>query len=87
MTDEAQRLDMMMEIERLNALKIQEEIELRRHLQNKQGASMKTQDWKKHVMQITAKQSVSTIKMEYSMRNGKWRMYSVTINIYVSANS
>ncbi|CAF1370235.1 unnamed protein product [Adineta steineri] len=36
MTDEAQRLDMMMEIERLNALKIQEEIELRRHLQNKQ---------------------------------------------------
>ncbi|CAF0818971.1 unnamed protein product [Adineta steineri] len=40
MTDEAQRLDMMMEIERLNALKIQEEIELRRHLQNKQGASM-----------------------------------------------
>lgn len=32
---EDKRLDMMMEIDRLNALKIQEEIEKRRHLQNK----------------------------------------------------
>ena len=31
-TEEDKRLDMMMEIERLNALKIQEEIERRRHL-------------------------------------------------------
>lgn len=36
MVDEDKRLDMMMEIERLNALKIQEEIENRRHLQNKE---------------------------------------------------
>ena len=33
--EEDKRLDMMMEIDRLNALKIQEEIENRRHLQNK----------------------------------------------------
>ena len=36
MVDEDKRLDMMMEIERLNALKIQEEIEQRRHFQNKE---------------------------------------------------
>ncbi len=34
--EEDKRLDMMMEIERLNALKIQEEIEQRRQLQNKE---------------------------------------------------
>ncbi|CAF1466282.1 unnamed protein product, partial [Adineta ricciae] len=38
--EEDKRLDMMMEIDRLNALKIQEEIEKRRHLQNKLGASL-----------------------------------------------
>ncbi len=36
MVDEDKRLDMMMEIERLNALKIQEEIERRRHVQAKE---------------------------------------------------
>lgn len=36
MADESKRLDMMMEIERLNALKIQEEIERRRHEQAKE---------------------------------------------------
>jgi hypothetical protein len=36
MEEENKRLDMMMEIERLNALKIQEEIELRRHQQIKE---------------------------------------------------
>ncbi len=36
MVDEDKRLDMMMEIERLNALKIQEEIERRRQLQAKE---------------------------------------------------
>ena len=36
MVDENKRLDMMMEIERLNALKIQEEIENRRHYQAKE---------------------------------------------------
>ena len=36
MKDEDRRLDQMMEIERLNALKIQEEIERNRHLQNKE---------------------------------------------------
>jgi hypothetical protein len=36
MTEEDKRLDMMMEIERLNALKIQEEIERKRQLQNKE---------------------------------------------------
>ena len=36
MVDEDKRLDMMMEIERLNALKIQEEIERKRHYQNKE---------------------------------------------------
>ncbi len=36
MVEEDKRLDMMMEIERLNALKIQEEIEKKRHLQNKE---------------------------------------------------
>ncbi|CAF1525130.1 unnamed protein product [Rotaria magnacalcarata] len=40
MAEEDKRLDMMMEIERLNALKIQEEIEQRRHVQAKDGASM-----------------------------------------------
>ncbi|CAF0822047.1 unnamed protein product, partial [Didymodactylos carnosus] len=40
MKDEDKRLDMMMEIERLNSLKIQEEIEKRRHLQAKEGASL-----------------------------------------------
>ncbi|CAF3612797.1 unnamed protein product [Rotaria sp. Silwood1] len=40
MAEEDKRLDMMMEIERLNALKIQEEIERRRHLQAKEGAGM-----------------------------------------------
>ncbi len=34
--EEDKRLDMMMEIERLNALKIQEQIEQRRQLQNKE---------------------------------------------------
>ncbi|UJR34267.1 hypothetical protein I4U23_021671 [Adineta vaga] len=38
--EEDKRLDMMMEVDRLNALKIQDEIEKRRHLQNKEGASM-----------------------------------------------
>jgi hypothetical protein len=36
MVEEDKRLDMMMEIERLNALKIQEEIELRRQYQAKE---------------------------------------------------
>jgi hypothetical protein len=36
MAEEDKRLDMMMEIERLNALKIQEEIERRRQLQAKE---------------------------------------------------
>lgn len=36
MIDEDKRLDMMMEIERLNALKIQEEIEQQRHHQAKE---------------------------------------------------
>ncbi len=36
MQEESKRLDMMMEIERINALKIQEEIEKRRHLQAKE---------------------------------------------------
>ena len=36
MAEEDKRLDMMMEIERRNALKIQEEIEKKRHLQNKE---------------------------------------------------
>jgi hypothetical protein len=36
MAEEDKRLDMMMEIERLNALKIQEEIERKRQLQNKE---------------------------------------------------
>ncbi|CAF3721300.1 unnamed protein product [Rotaria sp. Silwood1] len=40
MAEEDKRLDMMMEIERINALKIQEEIERRRHLQAKEGAGM-----------------------------------------------
>lgn len=37
---ENKRLDMMMEIERLNALKIQEEIEKRRHEQAKESVSL-----------------------------------------------
>jgi hypothetical protein len=36
MVEEDKRLDMMMEIERLNALKIQEEIERRRHINAKE---------------------------------------------------
>jgi len=40
LVEEDKRLDMMMEIDRLNALKIQEEIERRRQLQAKEGASM-----------------------------------------------
>ena len=36
MADEDKRLDMMMEIERINALKIQEEIEQRRQQQAKE---------------------------------------------------
>ena len=36
MIEEDKRLDMMMEIERLNALKIQAEIEHRRHFQNQE---------------------------------------------------
>ena len=39
MTEENRRLDMMMEIERLNALRIQEEIERRRHEQAKEFVS------------------------------------------------
>ena len=38
--EENKRLDIMMEIERLNAIKIQEEIEKKRHQQIKEGASM-----------------------------------------------
>lgn len=36
MAEEDKRLDMMMEIERINALKIQDEIEQRRHVQAKE---------------------------------------------------
>lgn len=36
MGEEDKRLDMMMEIERINAIKIQEEIEQRRRLQAKE---------------------------------------------------
>ncbi len=36
MVEEDKRLDMMMEVERINALKIQEEIERRRHFQAKE---------------------------------------------------